>query len=67
MANEDKFHYLRQCTIVNSKAREIVDSFPMTAENYKKVVNHLVKRFGNKDTLVEVYVRELLKLVLKSY
>lgn len=66
MASEDKFHYLRQCTVENSKAREVVDSFPMTADNYEKVIDHFVNRFGNKDMLVEVYVRELLKLVLSN-
>lgn len=66
MPNEDKFHYLRQSMLENSKAREIVDSFPMTAENYPKVIRHLSDRFGNKDTLVEVYVRELLKLVMAN-
>ncbi len=66
LADEDKFHYLRQSTVENSKAREVVDSFPMTGTNYPKVITHLTNRFGNKDTLVEVYVRELLKLVLSN-
>lgn len=66
MPEEDKFHHLRQSTVEHSKAREIVDSFPMTADNYPKVIKHLVDRFGNKDTLVEVYVRELLKLVMAN-
>lgn len=66
LADEDRFHYLRQSTIENSKAREVVDSFPMTGANYPKVINHMKNRFGNKDTLVEVYVRELLKLVLSN-
>ncbi|XP_037049621.1 uncharacterized protein LOC119083915 [Bradysia coprophila] len=66
MADEDKFHYLRQSTEESSKAREVVDSFPMTAENYPKVVKHLKERFGNKDMLIEYYVRELLRLVLSN-
>lgn len=66
IADEDKFHYLRQSTEEHSKAREVVDSFPMTAANYQKVILHMKNRFGNKDMLVEVYVRELLKLVLMN-
>lgn len=66
IADEDKFHYLRQGTIENSKAREVVDSFPMTASNYPKVVKHMKERFGNEDMLVELYIRELLRLVLSN-
>lgn len=66
LANENKFYYLRQSTIEKSKAREVVDSFCMTGAKYPKVIDHLTNRFGNKDTLIEVYVRELLKLVLSN-
>ena len=66
--DEDKFHYLLQATKENSKAREVLDNLPMTGtRNYPKVIEHLTARFGNKDTLVEVYARDvrlLLKLVL---
>lgn len=65
LADEDKFQYLVQATIVGSRARDFVDSFPPTAENYKKVVQGLKARFGQEDMLIEVYVRDLLTLVLK--
>lgn len=66
IADEDKFHYFKEATEENSKAREVVDSFPMTAAKYEKVIKHMTNRFGNKEMLVEVYVRELLKLVLTN-
>lgn len=63
--DEDKFQYLIQSTTEGSRAREYIDSFPPTKENYKKAVEGLRARFGREDMLVEVYVRELLTLVLK--
>jgi len=66
MSEKDKFQYLIQCMIVGSRAREIVDSFPPTAENYAKVIDTLKTRFGREELLVEFYVRELLSLVVKN-
>lgn len=48
----------------DSRASELVNSFPPTATNYDKVIACLKNRFGREDVLVEVYVREMLKLVL---
>jgi Protein of unknown function (DUF1759). len=50
----------------NSRADELVKSFPPTAENYDKVILSLKNRFGRDDLQIEVYVRELLQLVLKN-
>ncbi|XP_045482841.1 uncharacterized protein LOC123686673 [Harmonia axyridis] len=63
---EDKFQYLLQAMIPNSRARQLVESYPPSGDNYPKVIESLESRFGRKDLLVEVYVRELLKLVLTS-
>ena len=63
---EDKFQYLIQAMLPNSRAYELVQSFPPTAENYGKVIVSLKNRFGRDDLLVEVYVRELLRLVLQN-
>ncbi|XP_055924479.1 uncharacterized protein LOC129956576 [Argiope bruennichi] len=60
----DKFQYLVQATIPNSRARELVESFPPTSGNYCKAIDCLKSRFGRDDLLVEYYVRELLKLTL---
>ncbi|GBO14559.1 hypothetical protein AVEN_211490-1 [Araneus ventricosus] len=64
IAPENKFQYLVQVTVVGSRAREVVESFPPTGENYAKAVDSLKDRFGREDLLVEVYVRELLKLII---
>ncbi|CAG7785931.1 unnamed protein product [Allacma fusca] len=66
MASEDKFQYLIQATVEGSTAREVVESFPPSSENYPKVIKYLKERFGKDEILLEVYVRELLKLVLKN-
>lgn len=62
----DKFQYLIQCMVVGSRAREVVDSYPPTAENYIKCIESLKIRFGREELLVEFYVRELLGLVVKN-
>ncbi|GFX25661.1 DUF1758 domain-containing protein [Trichonephila clavipes] len=48
-----------------SKAERLVLSFPATAENYPKAIDQL-KKFGREDLLVQIYVRELLNLVMKN-
>ncbi|XP_021947712.1 uncharacterized protein LOC110845573 [Folsomia candida] len=62
----DKFQYLLQCMVVGSRARGLVESFPMTAENYPKAINALKERFGKEKLLQQVYVRELLRLVITT-
>ncbi|KAJ8980838.1 hypothetical protein NQ317_018418 [Molorchus minor] len=64
--NEDKFQYLIQATFPNSRARQLVESYPPSSENYLKVIESLKSRFGREDLLVEVYVRELLKLIFNN-
>ncbi|KMQ84903.1 hypothetical protein RF55_16915 [Lasius niger] len=66
LSKEDKFHYLLQSTVKDSRAFEVVNSFPPTADNYEKAIQSLKSRFGKKNLLVEFYVRELLKLVLNK-
>ncbi|CAG7730421.1 unnamed protein product [Allacma fusca] len=51
---------------MGSKAREVVEIFPPSTENYPKVIYSLKERFGKDEILLEVYVRELLRLVLKN-
>ncbi|XP_051160117.1 uncharacterized protein LOC127280858 [Leptopilina boulardi] len=66
LRNEDKFQYLVQATAPNSRAQDLVNSFPPTAENYEKVITSMKNRFGRDDVVVEFYVRELLALVLHN-
>ncbi|GBL93122.1 hypothetical protein AVEN_216474-1 [Araneus ventricosus] len=61
----DKYQYLIQSTVPGSAPREIVESFPATAENYKKAVEYLKERFGKESVLIQVYIRDLLQLVKK--
>ncbi|KAJ8891270.1 hypothetical protein PR048_010786 [Dryococelus australis] len=37
--NSDKFHYVVQATRPGSRAREVVESFPIVGENYPKAVD----------------------------
>ncbi|GIY80959.1 hypothetical protein CDAR_70932 [Caerostris darwini] len=60
----DKLQYLIQATLPSTRARELVESFPPSKENYHKAIDSLKSRFGQDDLLVEFYVRELLKLTI---
>lgn len=64
LKEEDKFQYLLASVKPNTKARDIVESYPPSKENYLKVIEHLKSRFGRTDLLIEVYIRDLLALVL---
>ena len=64
---DDKFQYLVQATVAGTRAREIVESFPPRCENYPKAVACLKARFGREDLLVEVYVREVLKMIITAH
>ncbi|GFW98313.1 uncharacterized protein TNCV_1091911 [Trichonephila clavipes] len=66
IAEEDKMQYLLQSVEPKSKAERLVLSFPATAENYPKAIDQLKERFGREDLLVQIYVRELLNLVMKN-
>ncbi|GFW72013.1 integrase catalytic domain-containing protein [Trichonephila clavipes] len=66
IAEEDEMQYLLQFVEPKSKAERLVLSFPATAENYHKAIDQLKERFGREDLLVQIYVRELLNLVMKN-
>ncbi|GFT97120.1 uncharacterized protein K02A2.6, partial [Nephila pilipes] len=53
-------------TKIKSEAREIVESFPITNENYPLAIESLTERYGRKELLIDFYVRELLRLVLSN-
>jgi hypothetical protein len=52
--------------VPGTRAEKLVASYPQTAENYPLVVAALNDRFGDKVILTEVYVRQLLKLVIRN-
>ncbi|XP_055924516.1 uncharacterized protein LOC129956609 [Argiope bruennichi] len=60
---EEKFQYLLSSLKPKTKARDIVESYTPCKDNYAKVIEHLKSRFGRKDLLIEVYIRDLLALV----
>ncbi|GBM42541.1 hypothetical protein AVEN_3347-1 [Araneus ventricosus] len=47
-----------------SSAEELIKSFPPGGETYSKALQQLQSRFGKEELLIEVYVRDLLALVL---
>ncbi|GFS70441.1 uncharacterized protein NPIL_198891, partial [Nephila pilipes] len=53
-------------TKIKSEARELVESFSITNENYPLAIESLTERYGRKELLIDFYVRELLKLVLSN-
>lgn len=63
---EDKFEYLIAAIVPGSRASELIERFPPTGDNYTKAIDSLKNRFGRDELLVEVYVRELLTLVLQN-
>ncbi|GFV12438.1 integrase catalytic domain-containing protein [Trichonephila clavipes] len=58
--------YLVASVEPKSKAERLILSFPATAANYPKAVDQLKKRFGREDLLVQIYVRDLLTMVMKN-
>ncbi|GBL79240.1 hypothetical protein AVEN_92463-1 [Araneus ventricosus] len=62
----DQFQYLYQCIVPESRAAGFISSFPITTENYSKSIQQLKARFGREDLLVQIYVRDLLSLVMKN-
>jgi len=64
--NSDKFQYLVQSIVPGTRADKLVSSYPQSAANYPLVIAALKDRFGNNVLLTEVYVRQLLKLVIRN-
>ncbi|GFX94385.1 DUF1758 domain-containing protein [Trichonephila clavipes] len=44
----------------------VVESFPTTAENYPKAIAQLQERFGRENLLVQIYVTDLLSMVMRN-
>ncbi|UYV77267.1 hypothetical protein LAZ67_15000291 [Cordylochernes scorpioides] len=66
LSEVDKFHYLIQAMKVGTRAKRLVKIYPLTEANYPKVIEALKDRFGDRVILTEVYVRQLLKLVINN-
>jgi len=52
--------------VPGTRARDLVEGYPQTDDNYAKVIKALNERFGKDKLLIQVYVRELLKLVINN-
>ncbi|XP_071042998.1 uncharacterized protein [Parasteatoda tepidariorum] len=59
-----KFAYLMQTT--KGKAFDFVQSYQVSKSEYKTVIKNLKSRFADDKMLIELYVRELLKLILNQ-
>jgi len=64
--SSDKFQYLIQATLEKTEPREIISVFPPTAENYEAAVESLKRRYGREGLQLQVYLRELLQLVIQN-
>ncbi|UYV60209.1 hypothetical protein LAZ67_1000406 [Cordylochernes scorpioides] len=64
LEDSDKFQYLVQSMSPGTRASKLVNSYPLTAENYPKVIETLTERFGRPELLQQVYVRDLIRLML---
>ncbi|GBO11766.1 hypothetical protein AVEN_19164-1 [Araneus ventricosus] len=66
MLSEDKFQYLIQAITSGTRASSPIESFPPAAQNYPKAIELLKETFGRGNLLVQVYVGELIKMVMKN-
>ncbi|UYV72544.1 hypothetical protein LAZ67_9003635 [Cordylochernes scorpioides] len=64
LEDSDKFQYLVQSMSPGTRASKMVNSYPLTAENYPKVIETLTERFGRPELLQQVYVRDLIRLMI---
>lgn len=62
----DKLSYLNMSMKPNSPAKQLVESYPATAAMYPEVIQALKNRYGRTDLLTELYIRELITLILKN-
>ncbi|UYV78348.1 hypothetical protein LAZ67_16001032 [Cordylochernes scorpioides] len=62
--NDEKMYYLVQAMIPGSQAHRLLGTYTHAGENYKSAIIALKSRFGDKNLLVELYLREFLNLVV---
>lgn len=64
MVETDKLQYLSQSMEANTDVKLFIDSFPITNNSYTLCIQDLKARYAREDLLIQVYVRELLALIL---
>ncbi|GFU02719.1 transposable element Tc1 transposase [Trichonephila clavipes] len=63
LVEKDVFQCLPSSLKPITKERDIAESNPPSKGNYLKVSDHLKSRFGRKNFLIEVYIRDPLAIV----
>ncbi|GFU08868.1 DUF1758 domain-containing protein [Trichonephila clavipes] len=66
MQISNKFSRLEKCQRGRRLKFKGGSSCPATAENYPKAIAQLQERFGREDLLVQIYVRDLLSMVMRN-
>ncbi|UYV76241.1 hypothetical protein LAZ67_13003144 [Cordylochernes scorpioides] len=61
----DKFHYLHQAVTKGSRAQKFLEGYTVTEANYIKAIEALKEKFGDRVLLTEMYVRQLLELIVE--
>ncbi|UYV76544.1 hypothetical protein LAZ67_14001069 [Cordylochernes scorpioides] len=64
LSDVDKFHYLHQAVTKGSRAQKFLEGYTVTEANYAKAREALQEKFGDKVLLTEMYVRQLLELIV---
>ncbi|XP_045541691.1 uncharacterized protein LOC106718201 isoform X2 [Papilio machaon] len=62
----DKLQYLCQSMEPGTGVRKFVENFPIQQKSYISCLEELKSRYAREDLLIQLYVRELLTLVLKK-
>ncbi|XP_011860126.1 PREDICTED: uncharacterized protein LOC105557489, partial [Vollenhovia emeryi] len=52
--------------VPGTRAADLVTTFPQSGENYPRAAEALRERFGNEKVLKQVYIRELVKMVMAN-
>lgn len=63
VSDDEEMRFLRQSMEKNSRTYEVINSYPRGGKYYKAAFESLKTRFGRDDLLVDVYMRELHKIV----
>ncbi|UYV74951.1 hypothetical protein LAZ67_12001885 [Cordylochernes scorpioides] len=66
LSDVDELQYLVKAIKEDTRASRLVKSFTLTADNYPKFIAALKDRFGDRVILTEIYVRQLLGLVINN-
>ncbi|UYV68872.1 hypothetical protein LAZ67_6001388 [Cordylochernes scorpioides] len=65
LSGVDKFHYLHQAVTKGSRAQKFLEGYTVTEANYTKAIEALQEKFGDRVLLTEMYVRQLLELIVE--